>query len=490
MTSNKQNDQRNTQENGEKIMDKTSVAATTTNNSNNDTNKLKFPTPPKNTQLKTATAATTTATQQQQHRPNQSLPALPGNINDPWEIYFDPNYTFFGGTILDSRKHKQQYEILQAMAAQDLYLHLHPPFITPPSLSISSSSSLISSSSLLNHQPSLPTDIMKSVDDQIIQPKNNNNKDKHKLIASSLSIESQQQQQKQLPVPMMDEKEHYSRLKLLKAIRAETYDDLTFPSSTFNSDHHPLVMLHKMDTNTGKTATDQPPLLRNIKTHTINYQHRQRYRHLQQRATSLYHSPYSYNNTNNHGTSLNQSLHQSKKHIKKLEKQDKKTNKNPIDYFYSVSLSNVSDDTIKNEVLKLDDPEKQLPISHPPLPLHKHHLNTSNHNHPAITSSAKESLTHQLSFFFFLFGFICPPLWLIGAIYTRPEHKYKTSEDKDMDLKWKKYSKIALGLFIFILLILLVILLLSNPGALGWRQSSHDQIAAERFVPVQTPISH
>ncbi|CAO3610963.1 unnamed protein product [Cunninghamella blakesleeana] len=483
MVSNKQNEQQNTLDNGEKTTDKTSTTITTTNNGSSDISKLKFPTPPpKNTQLKMTTAL------QQQNRMNQPLPELPGNINDPWEIYFDPNYTFFGGTVLDSRKHKQQYEILQAMAAQDLHLHLHPPFITPPSLSTSSSSSLISSSSLLNQQPTLPTDIMNSVDDQIIQTKTNNGKDKQKMIASSLSIENYHQQ-KQLPLPMIDEKEHCARLNLLKAIRAETYNVPTFPSSTFNTDHHPVVMLHKLDPNVEAT-TNQPPLLRNIKTHTINYQHRQRYRHLQQKATSLHQLPSSFTNPDNNGRSLNQSLHQSKKHIKQLEKQDKKTNKNPIDYFYSVSLSNESDATIKNEVSRLDDPEKHLPISHPPLPLHKHHLNTSNHNHPAITSSAKESLTHQLSFFFFLFGFVCPPLWLIGAIYTRPEHKYKTSEDKDMDLKWKKYSKIALGLFVFILLILLVILLLVNPGALGWRQSTHDQISTGNYVPVQTSVSH
>ncbi|CAO3621569.1 unnamed protein product [Cunninghamella echinulata] len=419
----------------------------------------------------TLSSSPSVVTQQQL---NQPLPALPGNINDPWEIYFDPNYTFFGGTLLDSRKHKQQYEILQAMAVQDYHLHLHPPSIT--TLSTSSFNQHLQQQQQQQQQPSLPIDIMNSVNDEMTQNNNKNkNKDKMKSISDDNIIQQQQRQQQQ---PMVNEKEHYARLQLLKAIRAETYYDLTFPSSTFNADHHPLVVLDQQQ---------QPStMLRNIKTHTISYQHRQRYRHLQQRATS-FSQPFS--------SSLNQSLRHSKKHIKKLEKQDKDKDKNIMDYFYSLSSSlpsfqqqhqNESEDTIKNnQLFKLDD-EKQVPLSHPPLPLHQHHLNTTLNHKKHSTTIKKPS---PLPFFFFVSGFVCPPFWLIGAIYSRPEHHYHSSEDRNKDLKWKKYSKVAFGLFTFLLLILLVILLLVNPGMLGWRQSDHDLHTAEKFVPIQSSKS-
>ncbi|KAI9301468.1 hypothetical protein BJ944DRAFT_243245 [Cunninghamella echinulata] len=412
----------------------------------------------------TSSSSPSVITQQQL---NQPLPALPGNINDPWEIYFDPNYTFFGGTLLDSRKHKQQYEILQAMAIQDHHLHLHPPSITTLSPS--------SFNQQQQQQPSLPIDIMNSINNEMNQNNNKSkNKDKMKSVSDDNIIQQQQQQRQQQP--MVNEKEHYARLQLLKAIRAETYHDLTFPSSTFNADHHPLVVLDQQQ---------QPStMLRNIKTHTISYQHRQRYRHLQQRATSFSH-PFS--------SSLNQSLQHSKKHIKKLEKQDK--DKNIMDCFYSLTSSlpsfqqhhqNESEDTIKNnQLFKLDD-EKQVPLSHPPLPLHQHHLNTTL-NHKKHSTTIKRS--SPLPFFFFVFGFVCPPLWLVGAIYSRPEHHYHSPEDRNKDLRWKKYSKVAFGLFLFLLLILLVILLLVNPGMLGWRQSDHDLHTAEKFVPIQTSKS-
>ncbi|ORZ19335.1 hypothetical protein BCR42DRAFT_390017 [Absidia repens] len=74
---------------------------------------------------------------------------------------------------------------------------------------------------------------------------------------------------------------------------------------------------------------------------------------------------------------------------------------------------------------------------------------------------------YRPSFLFFIFGFIFPPIWIVGALYM------KRSEDMaKADYQWKRRSRNALTFFLSIILLSIILILIINPSALGWRQSS------------------
>ncbi|KAI8088659.1 uncharacterized protein BX664DRAFT_331039 [Halteromyces radiatus] len=98
---------------------------------------------------------------------------------------------------------------------------------------------------------------------------------------------------------------------------------------------------------------------------------------------------------------------------------------------------------------------------------HSQNGESSHHHHPIkeLFSSLQE---YRPSFLYFLFGFLFPPLWIIGALYM------KRSEDKlaKADLQWKRRSQHALTLFLLAVLLIILSILIFKPSALGWRKSN------------------
>ncbi|KAI8327658.1 hypothetical protein BC941DRAFT_446576 [Chlamydoabsidia padenii] len=106
-----------------------------------------------------------------------------------------------------------------------------------------------------------------------------------------------------------------------------------------------------------------------------------------------------------------------------------------------------------------------------------------------VVKSPKKKSQCRLSFLYFIFGFVFPPIWIIGALYTPPEKKYQSSKGRRIDLMWKRASRLAFSIFVFALLVLLVAILALNPGALGWRTSRSDQNSAQKFIPIAQPAT-
>lgn len=183
---------------------------------------------------------------------------LSGDFNEPWEMYFDPNYTFFGGIVFERRRKRQQQEVLQAMALQDRHLHLYPP---PSSLSDWTTNSSQPSppthlycktpaTTFLDH-PTLPLAVMNSVHCQLLtgqiqQSANTDTSDDND--DSDLGL---QQGHHTLPFyspppksfSPVNEQEHHARLALLQAIRTETYHKSTFSATGANPSHQKQQVL-------------------------------------------------------------------------------------------------------------------------------------------------------------------------------------------------------------------------------------------------------
>ncbi|KAG1470849.1 hypothetical protein G6F56_002451 [Rhizopus delemar] len=75
------------------------------------------------------------------------------------------------------------------------------------------------------------------------------------------------------------------------------------------------------------------------------------------------------------------------------------------------------------------------------------------------------------SFLLFLFGFIFPPLWLLGGIYFASYEKNQTSANRRLDSKWRRRSRVSFGVFIIALLIVCVTVFVINPSSVGFRHS-------------------
>lgn len=75
------------------------------------------------------------------------------------------------------------------------------------------------------------------------------------------------------------------------------------------------------------------------------------------------------------------------------------------------------------------------------------------------------------SFLLFLFGFIFPPLWLLGSIYFASYEKNQTSANRRLDSKWRHRSRVCFGVFAISLLIVLVTVFVIDPSSVGYRHS-------------------
>ncbi|GAA5806024.1 hypothetical protein EDC94DRAFT_622839 [Helicostylum pulchrum] len=87
---------------------------------------------------------------------------------------------------------------------------------------------------------------------------------------------------------------------------------------------------------------------------------------------------------------------------------------------------------------------------------------------------------NRVSFLYFAFGFMFPPLWFIGALYV-PKHD-QTEESKDIDKKWKVYSRNAFFMFLLLLVIISVLILILKPETIGFRNSLEGGYNADRVV--------
>ncbi|KAG2235155.1 hypothetical protein BDF21DRAFT_455648 [Thamnidium elegans] len=87
---------------------------------------------------------------------------------------------------------------------------------------------------------------------------------------------------------------------------------------------------------------------------------------------------------------------------------------------------------------------------------------------------------NRVSFLYFAFGFMFPPLWLIGALYV-PKH-HQTEASKDIDKKWKVYSRNAFFMFLLLLVITSVLIIILKPETIGFRNSLEGGYNADRVV--------
>lgn len=77
---------------------------------------------------------------------------------------------------------------------------------------------------------------------------------------------------------------------------------------------------------------------------------------------------------------------------------------------------------------------------------------------------------YRHSFLYFAFGFLFPPLWIIGAMHVPPQHQ--SPEGQAVDLQWRRRCRNAFFLFIATVLVVLIIALVLKPASVGWRLSA------------------
>ncbi|KAI9487925.1 hypothetical protein BDB00DRAFT_792297 [Zychaea mexicana] len=75
------------------------------------------------------------------------------------------------------------------------------------------------------------------------------------------------------------------------------------------------------------------------------------------------------------------------------------------------------------------------------------------------------------SFLYFAFGFLFPPLWIIGALHVPPQRQNPGSQA--VDLLWKRRSRNAFFIFIVTVLVILILTLVLKPASIGWRTSNN-----------------
>lgn len=87
---------------------------------------------------------------------------------------------------------------------------------------------------------------------------------------------------------------------------------------------------------------------------------------------------------------------------------------------------------------------------------------------------------NRASFLYFAFGFLFPPLWIIGALYVPTSQR--TSASKAIDKKWKMYSRNALFAFMVAIVLTIVLVLMLKPESVGFRNSNEEGYQEARVV--------
>ncbi|KAL7311581.1 hypothetical protein PS15m_009322 [Mucor circinelloides] len=86
------------------------------------------------------------------------------------------------------------------------------------------------------------------------------------------------------------------------------------------------------------------------------------------------------------------------------------------------------------------------------------------------------------TFLLFAYGFLFPPLWIIGALYSPSSSLQRTASSKKIDRKWKNYSRNAFFVFAVIVATIIVLILVLKPQAVGFRSSSEQIYPEDRIV--------
>ncbi|KAI8364811.1 hypothetical protein EDC96DRAFT_510436, partial [Choanephora cucurbitarum] len=89
---------------------------------------------------------------------------------------------------------------------------------------------------------------------------------------------------------------------------------------------------------------------------------------------------------------------------------------------------------------------------------------------------------NRTSFVLFAFGFLFPPLWIVGTFYSPSSAKPRTVMSKAIDKKWKKYSRNALCVLLLAFISSFVLVATLKPKLLGFRNSNEKAYQADRVV--------
>ncbi|KAI7849738.1 hypothetical protein BDC45DRAFT_519907 [Circinella umbellata] len=94
---------------------------------------------------------------------------------------------------------------------------------------------------------------------------------------------------------------------------------------------------------------------------------------------------------------------------------------------------------------------------------------TKQNRNDDITTINRKPIRRR-SFLYFAFGFLFPPLWIIGALRVPSQRQHPGSQA--VDLLWKRRSRNAFFIFIVTVLVILILTLVLKPSSIGWRTSS------------------
>lgn len=111
---------------------------------------------------------------------------------------------------------------------------------------------------------------------------------------------------------------------------------------------------------------------------------------------------------------------------------------------------------------------------------------------PITMQQSNTRRRNRASFLYFAFGFLFPPLWLMGALYVPSSQR--TSASKSIDKKWKTYSRNALFAFLCALVLTIILVLIMKPDVVGFRSSNedgyqHPRVVFDEDIPLVTSIS-
>ncbi|KAI8885603.1 hypothetical protein K501DRAFT_331781 [Backusella circina FSU 941] len=86
---------------------------------------------------------------------------------------------------------------------------------------------------------------------------------------------------------------------------------------------------------------------------------------------------------------------------------------------------------------------------------------------------------NRISFLFFVFGFMLPPLWIIGALYVPRYSLHRTAASIEIDKKWKKYCRNAFLIFLVSVISAAILLFIIKPSFIGYRSSHKENHTSE-----------
>ncbi|KAF7729960.1 hypothetical protein EC973_003373 [Apophysomyces ossiformis] len=93
----------------------------------------------------------------------------------------------------------------------------------------------------------------------------------------------------------------------------------------------------------------------------------------------------------------------------------------------------------------------------------------------------EEMKGYRVSFIYFLIGFLCPPFWVIGALYDPPYTQSIQSRNKD--LKWRSRARWALFFSMFFIVIGSLTSIIIYREFVGWRGIDEESTKSNVHTP-------